>query len=119
VFPLRAVASVVPELGPRGAVFLNVDRTALDQPPAERALDEELRARLQPYIAERYGSANKSERHLLFVSTRRGYRLLERDGPVPEMLERVSLADDSFRVVKLAASPLPGDRRMCAYLEQS
>ena len=59
--------------------------------------------------------------HLLFVSTSQGYALIERDGPPPAAFHDVTVPghDGLFRVVKVAASPLPNDRRVCAYLQQS
>jgi hypothetical protein len=133
--PVSAVADVLPNRGARGAVFLNVDRARLNDATAlsgvteydgadheRRNSEEELGARLAPYVrARRNDEHAPSERHLLFVSSPEGYRLVERDGPPPAALEYVSLPgyENVFRVIKLAESPLPGDRRMCAYLGQS
>jgi hypothetical protein len=59
------------------------------------------------------------DEHLLFISTPHGYRLVERPGPPPAALEDVAVPEHggSFRVTKQAPSPLPNDRRVCAYLE--
>jgi len=59
------------------------------------------------------------ERHLLFISTPAGYSLAEREGPAPHRGDRIELPGQqiSFVVVKRGASPLPNDRRSCAYLE--
>ena len=59
------------------------------------------------------------EEHLLFISTPHGYRLVQRSGPPPAALEELAVPEHggSFRVVKQAPSPLPNDRRVCAYLE--
>lgn len=57
--------------------------------------------------------------HLLFVPTNQGYRLLERDGPVPATGERLELPEfpgAELVVTKVTSSPLPGDPRSCAYL---
>jgi hypothetical protein len=54
--------------------------------------------------------------HLRFVLAGAAYRIDAHDGPVPVVGERVDLDERSFRVVKVAASPLPGDERRCAYL---
>lgn len=61
------------------------------------------------------------ERHLLFVSTSRGYQLVERDGPAPAAFGDVTVPghEGLFRVVKVAASPLPNDPRACAYVQQT
>jgi hypothetical protein len=60
-------------------------------------------------------------RHLLFVSTARGYALVEQEGPPPPLGRRIEVPAEtnSFRVAKLGPSPLPNDRRICAYLEQT
>jgi hypothetical protein len=54
--------------------------------------------------------------HLRFVLAGAAYRVDSHDGPVPVVGERVDLDERSYRVVKVAASPLPGDERRCAYL---
>lgn len=54
--------------------------------------------------------------YLLFVSKPTGYELRERDGEPPEVGATVEEEDGSFRVAKVASSPLPGDSRACAYL---
>ena len=61
------------------------------------------------------------ERHLLFVSTSRGYQLVEQDGPPPAAFGDVTVPghEGLFRVVKVAASPLPNDPRACAYVQQT
>ena len=59
------------------------------------------------------------DRHLLFVSTPSGYELAERDGEPPARGTEVELEGNGggrFLVAKIAASPLPGDSRRCAYL---
>ncbi len=57
------------------------------------------------------------ETYLLFVSRPSGYELRERDGEPPSVGSEVEENDGRLRVTKLAASPLPGDSRRCAYLE--
>jgi len=47
-----------------------------------------------------------------------GYRLLVRPGAAPEPGELVELDDVSFRCLRIAASPYPGDDRRCAVLER-
>jgi hypothetical protein len=54
--------------------------------------------------------------HLRFVLAGAAYRIDPHDGPAPVVGERLDLDERSFRVVKVAASPLPGDQRRCAYL---
>ena len=55
--------------------------------------------------------------YLLFVSKPTGYELRERDGDPPSIGDVVEEEDGRMRVSKLAASPLPGDSRRCAYLQ--
>ena len=54
--------------------------------------------------------------HLLFVWKPTGYELREGDGDVPGVGAEVEQDGTTFRVTKVAPSPLPGDRRLCAYL---
>ena len=58
----------------------------------------------------------QSQKHLLFVWKPSGYELLERDGEPPAVGSAVDLDDRTERVTKIGPSPLPGDRRPCAYL---
>lgn len=53
-----------------------------------------------------------------FVGSAAGYRLVERDGAAPGRGERVEVEGTPFRVLRLGPSPLPGDRRRCAFLER-
>jgi len=59
--------------------------------------------------------------HLLFVPGRKGYKLVEHDGPPPAPGSIVELSDDEgeavrLLVAKVAAAPFPGERVACAYL---
>jgi uncharacterized coiled-coil protein SlyX len=56
--------------------------------------------------------------HLLFAQDGAGYILEERSGPPPAPGETIVLGDAriQFVVMKVGASPLPGDRRRCSYL---
>jgi hypothetical protein len=54
--------------------------------------------------------------HLRFVLAGAAYRIDAHDGPAPVVGQRVDFDERSFRVVKVGASPLPGDERRCAYL---
>lgn len=59
--------------------------------------------------------------HLVFVSGPSSYGLLLRDGPAPEVGSEIVLNDSAegrYRVTKVGPSPLPGDRRRCAFLER-
>ena len=57
-----------------------------------------------------------AEGHLLFVWTPGGYELVEREGDAPAIGSEVEQDGKTLRVTKVAPSPLPGDRRACAYL---
>lgn len=57
-----------------------------------------------------------SEGHLLFVWKPSGYELREQDGDVPSIGALVEQDGVPLRVAKIAQSPLPGDKRLCAYL---
>jgi hypothetical protein len=54
--------------------------------------------------------------HLLFVWKPSGYELVEQDGEAPAVGSAVELEGQQFLVTKLGPSPLPGDKRACAYL---
>lgn len=54
--------------------------------------------------------------YLVFVWSPAGYRLEERQGEPPPAGAEVEDGERRFRVTKIAPSPLPGDRRICAYL---
>ena len=55
--------------------------------------------------------------YLEFVWTPNGYELREREGDPPAVGSEVEEGNGRFVVTKVAASPLPGDARRCAYLE--
>lgn len=55
--------------------------------------------------------------HLRFVWTANGYELREREGDAPGLGEEVDEGETRLCVTKVAPSPLPGDRRRCAYLQ--
>lgn len=59
--------------------------------------------------------------HVLFISGPNFYGLLARGGRVPELGSEIILSDwaeGRYRVSKVGPSPLPGDRRRCAFLER-
>lgn len=55
--------------------------------------------------------------HLLYLWSPQGYALVERDGEPPAVGTRIEENERAFRVSKVAPSPLPGDRRRCAYAQ--
>ena len=57
-----------------------------------------------------------ADAHLLFVWKTTGYELHEETGDVPAVGAEVEQDGQVLRVTKVAPSPLPGDKRACAYL---
>ncbi|HET7567016.1 MAG TPA: hypothetical protein VFJ91_03435 [Gaiellaceae bacterium] len=57
-----------------------------------------------------------AEGHLLFVWKTSGYELVEAEGDAPAVGSEVEQDGKMLRVTKVAPSPLPGDKRVCAYL---
>jgi hypothetical protein len=55
--------------------------------------------------------------HLVFAWTRKGYALHKRHGDAPTPGSRLTVDGVECVVAKLVRSPLPADRRRCAYLE--
>jgi hypothetical protein len=55
--------------------------------------------------------------YLLFISKPTGYELRERQGDLPGVGEEIQEDGAGMRVSKIGPSPLPGDRRRCAYLQ--
>jgi len=54
--------------------------------------------------------------HLLLLP---GYELVELNGPVPERGARIEHDDRAYVVLRHGPSPLPDDRRRCAFLERT
>lgn len=58
------------------------------------------------------------EKHLLFVWKPSGYTLEERSGELPRIGSEIELdGGGRQQVIKIGPSPLPGDSRVCAYLQ--
>ncbi len=55
--------------------------------------------------------------HLLFLWSPQGWLLRERDGDPPEVGATVQEDGRTFRISKVGPSPLPGDRRPCAFTQ--
>jgi hypothetical protein len=88
---------------------------------ADEPSTPDIRVRAPP--TEDGPTGESAEGHLLFVPTTHGYELVERAGDVPPVLseldgQRLGL-DGRFVVTKIVESPLPADRRECAYLERA
>jgi hypothetical protein len=54
--------------------------------------------------------------YLVFIWKPSGYELREQEGDPPAVGAHVEQDGQTFRVEKVAPSPLPGDKRPCAYL---
>jgi hypothetical protein len=61
--------------------------------------------------------ATETGGHLVFISKASGYELAERAGDAPAPGTEVEEGEKRFVVAKLGPSPLPGDARVCAYLQ--
>ena len=61
----------------------------------------------------------QSSSYVLFISKPTGYELAERQGEPPPPGAEVEIGDDGGRyvVAKIGASPLPGDARLCVFVE--
>lgn len=57
-----------------------------------------------------------SQQYLLFVWRTSGYELIQQEGEPPGIGAQVEVDGQLLEVTKVAPSPLPGDRRVCAYL---
>jgi len=57
-----------------------------------------------------------ADAHLLFVWKPSGYELREEPGDAPAVGSDIEQDGERLRVSKVAPSPLPGDKRECAYL---
>lgn len=79
---------------------------------AEQPAGQVQRPAMEPAPADSGG-------YVLFVPSPAGYTLVEREGSAPGPGETVTLAEreETFVVTRLAASPRPGDRRPCAFLQ--
>ena len=61
---------------------------------------------------------NSHPGHVLFVWTSSGYELLVRAGDPPAVGEEVGVSGGLRIVTKVGPSPLPGDSRRCAFLDE-
>ena len=60
---------------------------------------------------------NDAQTYLAFVWTPAGYQLREERGELPTVGSTVESNGEHWTVYKIAPSPLPGDARVCAYLQ--
>jgi hypothetical protein len=110
------------ELVGRIVALLPEQREAQQPQPSPEPIRARIPAPLPPPVLPEPTARTESaepaaqQAELLFVATASGYRLLESEGGAAARGDRVELADGSFRVLRLGPSPLPGDRRRCAFL---
>jgi hypothetical protein len=76
----------------------------------------EAEAELEP--ATMNASEDAHPGHILFVWTPAGYELLGRSGAPPQVGEEVGVSGGLRVVTKVGPSPLPGDHRRCAFLDE-
>lgn len=55
--------------------------------------------------------------YLVFISKPSGYELRERQGDLPSVGQEIDEDGARLRVSKIGPSPLPGDRRLCVFLQ--
>jgi hypothetical protein len=113
---LERVESELAELKPLG------DRLAATQ--SELATCAKLLEDVSEGLAEaknRFGERDFSDadqsRHLVFMPVEGVYALAERPGPAPSEGDDEEIDGTRFRVTRIGGSPLPSDRRRCAFLE--
>jgi hypothetical protein len=58
-----------------------------------------------------------ADTYLVFVWTPTGYQLRERAGEPPSVGDEVEEDGTRLQVSKVGPSPLPGDHRLCAFLQ--
>jgi hypothetical protein len=58
-----------------------------------------------------------AEGYLLFLSKPSGYVLVEREGEPPPPGGELEEGGEQLQILKIGPSPIPGDRRRCAFSE--
>lgn len=114
----RDIAVRKQELGAvelRRAALERREEALAEHEAALELAETELRSR-GPRPAEAEEAEPDVAGHVLYLSAD-GYRIVERDGPVPAVEARVDVDGRAFVVTRVGRSTLPGDRRACAYLE--
>lgn len=62
------------------------------------------------------GRDHLNRSYLLFVWKPSGYELVEQPGEPPAIGSEIERDGATLHVTKVGPSPLPGDKRLCAYL---
>jgi len=95
---------------------LRLRETELEHRASELAqLARELDA-LGETLADRGSAPTRDDEHVVVAASDR-YRLVVLPGPAPAEGTLVELDDGTYRCVRVATSPLPGDDRRCALVE--
>jgi hypothetical protein len=97
-----------------------LDEVALGPPrePAHRVTPAPVPVPDNPAPSAVSNPAPPVDGYVLLVPSPDGYRLLEREGAPPARGDLLDVDDDRFSVLRLGPSPLPADRRRCAYLQR-
>ena len=69
-------------------------------------------------VSQQHNPGPAADGWVAFVPSPEGYGLLQRDGPPPDRGAALELEGGVFLVLRLGPSPLPGDRRRCAFVER-
>lgn len=59
-----------------------------------------------------------ADSHVLFISKPTGYELRQGEGDPPPVGAALEIEESRYFVSKIGNSPLPQDRRPCAYLQR-
>jgi hypothetical protein len=93
-----------------------LDDVALAPEPKPRPARREQRP--EKIVLNQHNPGPAADGWLAFASSPDGYRLLPQEGAAPERGATIELELGRFQVLRLGPSPLPGDRRRCAFLER-
>jgi hypothetical protein len=109
------------EDGPQVELPANVVQLPMARPRQEpAALAREVdRLHLAVRAAAAGSEAGSAAEHVVLVRDAGGYELVDAAGPPPRVGARVAVGErlETFVVLKVGRSPLPGDRRPCAFVE--
>lgn len=83
----------------------------------QRPLEPEPAPR-EEIVSKQHNPEPPADGWLAFVDSPEGYRLLPQEGAPPAQRATIELELGRFRVLRLGPSPLPGDRRRCAFVQR-
>jgi chromosome segregation ATPase len=107
------------ELEPLEALLAQAHSDVAERTQSIAQLTVELEA-VQAELAERPAPPPVEEprrAHVVFLPGAEGYALEARPGPAPDVGSEEELDGLRFRVTRIGRSPLPADKRQCAFLE--